>query len=75
LNTYCILEIVDEFKDLGISLKFNGNFRKLQKRTVDQGRKALFALIEIWKNNYFNIETLLAVFDAYVRGVFKKFCK
>jgi len=41
-----VITVVDEFNYLGILLNCNGNFRKLQKRTADQCKKALFCLNE-----------------------------
>jgi hypothetical protein len=38
------LEIVNEFKYLGVLFNYNGNFLNTQKHAAEQGRKALFAI-------------------------------
>jgi len=41
----------------------------IHKTIAGQGHKALFSLINVCKQNSFNIETLLSVFDTYVASV------
>ena len=63
------LEIVNEFNYLGMLMNYNGKFRQTQKKISDQGRKALYAITKVCKDNYFNIETQLSVFDTFVSSV------
>ena len=64
------LEIVNEFKYLGLLFNYNGKFLNMQKHAAEQGRKALFALTSKFKKHEFNVETLCSVFDTYVCSVF-----
>ena len=58
----CQLESVNEFNDLGILFFYNGKFSRTQKkRAAEQGRKALFSILNVCNKNYFNIETMLSV--------------
>ena len=65
----CQLEIVDEFNYLGILFFYNGKFSRTQKRAAEQGRKAIFSIPKTCNKNYFNIETMLSVFDTYVNSI------
>ena len=65
----CQLDIVDEFNYLGILFFYNGKFSRTQKRAAEQGRKALFSVLKTCNKNYFNIETMLSVFDTYVNSI------
>ena len=63
------LEIVNEFKYLGVLFNYNGKFLNMQKHAAEQGRKALFAISSKLKKHEFNVETLCSVFDTYVCSV------
>ena len=65
----CQLESVNEFNYLGILFFYNDKFSRTQKRAAEQGRKALFSILNVCNKNYFNIETMLSVFDTYVNTV------
>ena len=39
----CKLDVVNEFKYLGMLLNYNGKFLKTQKHAAEQGRKAFYA--------------------------------
>ena len=47
------LEIVNEFKYLGLLFNYNGKFLNMQKHAAEQGRKALFALSSKFKKHEF----------------------
>ena len=64
------LDVVDEFKYLGMLFNYNGKFLKTTKHIAEQGRKATFALSSTFKNYCFNIETQCDVFDTYVASIF-----
>ena len=64
-----VLETVNEFNYLGMLMNFNGKFRQTQLKVAEQGRKALFSILNVCKENYFNVETQLSVFDTYVSSV------
>ena len=63
------LEVVNEFNYLGLLFFYNGKFSRAQKRAAEQGRKALFYILNVCNKNFFNIETMLSVFDTYVNSV------
>ena len=65
----CQLESVNKFNYLGILFFYNGKFSRTQKRAAEQGRKALFSILNVCNKNYFNIETMLSVFDTYFNTV------
>ena len=65
----CQLESVNEFNYLGILFFYNSKFSRTQKRAAEQRRKALFSILNVCNKNYFNIETMLSVFDTYVNTV------
>jgi hypothetical protein len=57
---------------LGILFYFNGKFVQTQKRLSDQGRKAVFGLLNKIQDDCYNHETLLSLFDTYVI-IFREF--
>ena len=65
----CQLESVTEFNYLGILFFYNGKFSRTQRRAAEQGCKVLFSILNVCNKNYFNIETMLSVFDTYVNTV------
>jgi hypothetical protein len=52
---------------LGILLNYNGVFTNTQKMLSNQGEKAVFS--------YFNTETLLSLFDTYVKSIVNYGCE
>ena len=65
----CPLDVVNEFIYLGVLFFYNGKFARTQKRFAEQGRKALFSILNVCRNNFFNIETMLSVFDTYINSI------
>ena len=65
----CKLDVVNEFIYLGVLFFYNGKFARTQKRFAEQGRKALFPILNVCRNNFFNIETMLSVFDTYINSI------
>ena len=63
------VDVVDKFTYLGVILNFNGKFPVAQKHVAEQGRKAMFALFRNIKPYYFNICTMLSLFDTYTSSV------
>jgi hypothetical protein len=61
------IEICNEFMYLGILLNYNGVFTNTQKMLSNQGEKAVFS--------YFNTETLLSLFDTYVKSIVNYGCE
>ena len=57
-----IIEVVDQFKYLGILLNFNGKFFTTQKQLASQGRKAMSSISNLSLIHC----SLLSVFDTYV---------
>ena len=70
-----VLEVVNTFNYLGMLFNHNGKFLQTQKHVAEQGRKALFAISNTLKNNYFNIETQGSVFDTYVHSILSYACE
>ena len=60
------IEICNEFMYLGILLNYNGVFTNTQKMLSNQGEKAVFSKIQ---DDYLNTETLLSLFDTYVKSI------
>ena len=54
---------------LSILLNYNGVFTNTQKMLSDQGKKAVFSLFSKIQDDYFNTETLLSLFDTYVKSI------
>ena len=65
----CKLDVVNEFIYHGVLFFYNGKFARTQKRFAEQGRKALFPILNVCRNNFFNIETMLSVFDTYINSI------
>ena len=63
------VDVVDKFTYLCVILNFNGKFSVDQKHVAEQGRKAMFALFRNIKPYYFNICTMLSLFDTYISCV------
>lgn len=63
-----VLETVEQFTYLGIIFNYNNNFTKAEKKLSEQARKAFFfALKKNISDMSFNNETLLSLFDRYIR--------
>ena len=60
---------------LGILLNYNDVFTNTQKMLSNQGKKAVFSLSSKIQNDYFNTETLLSLFDTYVKSVANYGCE
>jgi hypothetical protein len=54
---------------LSILLNYNGVFTNTQKMLSDQGKKTVFSLFSKIQDDYFNTETLLSLFDTYVKSI------
>ena len=63
------IEVVNQFKYLGMLFNFNGKHNITQKHVAEQGRKAYFALNSKFKNHHFNIISKCSVFDTYVKSI------
>lgn len=60
------LEVVFEYKYLGIIFNYNGNFSKAKKLLYDQGTRAMYALITKARNLNLPIDIQLQLFDTLV---------
>ena len=69
------IEIYNEFMYLGILLNYNGVFTNTQKMLSNQGKKAVFSLFSKIQDDYFNTETLLSLFDTYVKSIVNYGCE
>jgi hypothetical protein len=70
-----LIEAVDSFNYLGITLNFNGKFTKTQKVIASQGGKCMGYILRLCNNLSLNKETKLAVFDTYVLSVLLYGCE
>jgi hypothetical protein len=60
---------------LGILLNYNGVFTNTQKMLSNQGEKAVFSLFSKIQDDYFDTETLLSLFDTYVKSIVNYGCE
>jgi hypothetical protein len=61
---------------LGILLSYNGVFINTQKMLSNQGeKKSVFSLFSKIQDDYFNTETLLSLFDTYVKSIVNYGCE
>jgi hypothetical protein len=69
------LEIVDNFKYLGILFNFNGNFNKCKKALVDQASRAMFSLLS--KSIVLNLplDVVLDLFDKTIYPILTYGCE
>ena len=63
------IEVVNQFKYLGMLFNYNGKHNVTQKHVAEQGRKAYFAINSKLKNHHFNIKSKCSVFDTYVNSI------
>ena len=59
-----ILDIVNVFTYLGVGFKFNGKFNCTQTSIATKARKCTFNLFKKVKDNNFNVETTLSLFET-----------
>ena len=64
-----VIEVVNFFNYLGLTLSYNGKFGKTQNIIAMQGRKCVFGITKVCNENYLNTESKLSVFDTYVSSV------
>lgn len=69
------IEVVDSFRYLGLVLTYNGKFYTTQKMLATQAQKAMFCLMKTVKENHFNIQTKLELFDTYVGSILNYGCE
>ena len=69
------LEIVDNFKYLGIILKFNGNFDICRKTLKDQATRAMFSILSKGRRLSLPIDVQLDLFDKTVAPILLYGCE
>ena len=69
------LEIVDCFKYLGLTFNYNGRFNIGVKQLKDQGRKAMFAVLQKCRLLDLPITVQLQLFDSLVRPILTYGCE
>jgi hypothetical protein len=72
------IEVVNNLNYLGMVFNYNGKFLQTQKHVAEQGRKALFAIYNTLRSNFFKVETQCSVndmaqFHGTVFGIFGSF--
>lgn len=63
------LEIVDEYKYLGVIFNYNGTFKKSQTDLIKKAKKAMFSLIRHSRKLNLSIETQLELFDSMITPI------
>ena len=63
------LEIVDEFKYLGVTFKYNGNFNNNLEVLKEQGTRAMYSVIKIARKRKLPINLQFDLFDKLVMPV------
>ena len=69
------LDIVDPFCYLGVLFNYNCKFFVTQNHCAEQGRKALYCMKKIVVPFYFNVYTMLSLFDTYVLSILMYGCE
>ena len=69
------MESCNEFVYLGMVLYFNSKCSQTQKSLSEQGRKAVYSLFDKIQDGCYNIETLLSLFDTYVKCILNYGCE
>ena len=69
------IEIVDEYKYLGVIMNYNGSFKMCQTQLCQQGRRAMYSLIAKCRKFDLPIDLQLELFDAMVLPVITYGCE
>ena len=69
------LELVDEFKYLGVTFKYNGNFELCKKNLYEQASKAMFSLLSKCNILELPLDTQLELFDTMVVPIMTYGCE
>ena len=69
-----LLEHVSFFKYLGITFNFNGKFNKGIKELKDQGRRAMFSLLQKSRHLEFDISVKIELFNLLARPILTYNC-
>ena len=64
-----VLEIVDEYKYLGVIFNYDGTFKKCQSDLIAKAKKAMFSLIRQSRKKGLSIEVQLELFDAIISPI------
>ena len=70
-----VIDIVDNFNYLGVTLNFNGNFNKTQSVLASQCKKSLSCLLVKMKTLHLNVSTKLSLFDTYISSIANYGCE
>lgn len=70
-----LLEIVDEFKYLGVVFQSNGNFSKHKLYAKNQAQKAMFDVLRNSRNSSLPIDVQLHLFDTVVDPILTYGCE
>lgn len=63
------IEIINEYKYLGVSLTRSGSFVTAKKSIAEQGNKALFALLKKARSLHLPYDSQLELFDKTVKPI------
>ena len=69
------IEIVDEYKYLGVTLNYNGSFKVCQENLCNQGRRTMYSLIAKCRKFNLPIDLQLELFDAMVLPIITYGCE
>jgi exonuclease III len=64
-----VLEQVDSFTYLGITMNYNGSFKYAAKNIADQGRKAILSILLLFEKINFNISSKLSLFHKLITPI------
>ena len=70
-----LLEHVSSFKYLGITFNFNGKFNRSIKELKDQGRRAMFSLLQKSRHLELDISVQIELFNSLVRPILTYGCE
>ncbi len=70
-----IIEIVDEFRYLGVIFSYHGSFTKCRKALSESATKALFFVLKKTQQYSLDIDVSFRLFDAMVRSILTFACE
>ena len=71
----CPIDIVDNFKYLGLTFSFNGNFKMCRKNLSGQAQRAMFSLLCKCRKYELSLDTSLELFDRTILPILTYGCE
>ena len=63
------LEVIDQYKYLGLIFNFNGKFTKAKNLWYDKGTRAMFALLRRGRQLQLPVDIMIHLFDTLVKPI------